>query len=55
MRRHVQATPAYWDVTYQHEGIEHRVQVANQPGRTIAVNRRASRARNARRSRCGAA
>jgi uncharacterized protein YcfJ len=35
-----QATPSYWDVTYQHEGIEHRVQMANQPGRTITVNRR---------------
>jgi uncharacterized protein YcfJ len=35
-----QATPSYWDVTYLHEGIEHRVQMANQPGRTITVNRR---------------
>jgi uncharacterized protein YcfJ len=35
-----QATPSYWDVTYEHEGVEHRVQMANQPGRTITVNRR---------------
>jgi uncharacterized protein YcfJ len=35
-----QATPAYWDVTYQHEGVEHRVQMATEPGRTITVNRR---------------
>lgn len=35
-----QAVPAYWDVTYQHEGIEHRVQMANPPGQTITVNRR---------------
>ena len=34
-----QATPSYWDVTYQHDGIEHRVQMATQPGRTITVNR----------------
>lgn len=34
-----QATPAYWDVTYQHEGIEHHVQMATQPGNTITVNR----------------
>jgi uncharacterized protein YcfJ len=35
-----QATPAYWDVTYKHEGIEHRVQMATPPGQTITVNRR---------------
>jgi uncharacterized protein YcfJ len=35
-----QATPSYWDVTYRYEGTEHRVQLANQPGRTISVNRR---------------
>jgi uncharacterized protein YcfJ len=35
-----QATPSYWDVTYQHEGMEHRVQMATQPGRTITVNRK---------------
>jgi uncharacterized protein YcfJ len=34
-----QATPSYWDVTYEHEGTEHRVQMATQPGRTITVNR----------------
>ncbi len=34
-----QATPSYWDVTYNYSGIEHRVQMANQPGRTISVNR----------------
>ena len=32
-------TPAYWDVTYNFRGIEHRVQMASAPGRTIAVNR----------------
>ena len=31
-------TPAYWDVTYNHRGIEHRVQMSSPPGRTIAVN-----------------
>jgi uncharacterized protein YcfJ len=36
----VQATPAYWDVTYRHDGIEHRVQMANPPGQTIIVNRK---------------
>jgi len=35
-----QATPSYWDVTYQYEGSEHRVQMANPPGRTISVNRK---------------
>lgn len=35
-----QATPAYWDVTYKHEGREHRVQMATPPGQTITVNRR---------------
>jgi uncharacterized protein YcfJ len=35
-----QAVPAYWDVTYKHEGIEHRVQMATPPGQTITVNRR---------------
>lgn len=29
---------AYWDVTYVHGGMERRVQLANQPGRTIRVN-----------------
>lgn len=35
-----QAVPAYWDVTYQHNGSEHRVQMATPPGPTITVNRR---------------
>jgi len=35
-----QATPSYWDVTYQYRGVEHRVQMANPPGRTISVNRK---------------
>lgn len=35
-----QAAPAYWDVTYKHEGKEHRVQMATPPGQTIIVNRR---------------
>ncbi len=35
-----QATPAYYDVTYKHQGIEHRVQMATPPGNTITVNRR---------------
>ncbi|HYF41031.1 MAG TPA: beta/gamma crystallin-related protein [Ramlibacter sp.] len=35
-----QAVPAYWDVTYQHNGAEHRVQMATPPGQTITVNRR---------------
>jgi uncharacterized protein YcfJ len=34
-----QATPAYWDVTYQFRGQEHRVQMARDPGRTVTVNR----------------
>jgi uncharacterized protein YcfJ len=34
-----QATPAYWDVTYQFRGQEHRIQMATAPGRTIVVNR----------------
>jgi uncharacterized protein YcfJ len=35
----VQATPSYWDVTYEFRGREHHVQMAAAPGRTIAVNR----------------
>ncbi len=34
-----QAAPALWDVTYDFRGQEHRVQMANQPGRTVTVNR----------------
>ena len=32
-------TPAYWDVTYDYRGREHRVQMSTPPGNTIAVNR----------------
>ena len=32
-------TPTYWDVTYDYRGVEHRVQMATEPGPTIAVNR----------------
>ena len=31
-------TPAYWDVTYNYRGLEHRVQMSAAPGATIAVN-----------------
>ena len=31
-------TPAYWDVTYNYRGMEHRVQMSTPPGATIAVN-----------------
>lgn len=34
-----QARPEYWDVTYSFRGIEHRVQMATAPGRTVTVNR----------------
>ena len=34
-----QATPSYWDVTYQFRGQEHRLQMAKPPGRTVTVNR----------------
>lgn len=34
-----QATPSYWDVTYEFRGQQHRVQMATPPGRTIVVNR----------------
>ena len=30
--------PAYWDVTYVHAGVQHRVQLADQPGATIRVD-----------------
>jgi uncharacterized protein YcfJ len=33
-------TPQYWDVTYNFQGVEHRVQMNAQPGPTIAVNGR---------------
>ncbi|WP_342115820.1 beta/gamma crystallin-related protein [Pseudoduganella sp. OTU4001] len=32
-------TPQYWDVTYEFRGIEHRAQLASEPGRYITVNR----------------
>jgi uncharacterized protein YcfJ len=32
------AQPAYWDVTYQFRGQQHRAQLAFQPGATITVN-----------------
>ncbi|HEX4858553.1 MAG TPA: beta/gamma crystallin-related protein [Usitatibacteraceae bacterium] len=31
--------PAYWDVTYDFRGQEHRVQMTSPPGSTITVNR----------------
>jgi uncharacterized protein YcfJ len=34
-----QATPSYWDVTYEFRGRQHHVQMATAPGRTIIVNR----------------
>jgi uncharacterized protein YcfJ len=30
--------PAYWDVTYNFRGHEHRMQMAQDPGRTVSVN-----------------
>jgi uncharacterized protein YcfJ len=33
-----QARPDYWDVTYNFRGLEHRVQMATQPGATVTVN-----------------
>ncbi len=32
------AAPAYYDVVYRYRGVDHRVQMANDPGRTVAVN-----------------
>jgi uncharacterized protein YcfJ len=32
------AKPEYWDVTYFHRGVEHRVQMAAAPGATIRIN-----------------
>jgi uncharacterized protein YcfJ len=34
-----EATPSYWDVTYEFRGRQHRVQMATAPGRTLVVNR----------------
>ena len=33
-----QATPAFWDVTYEFRGQQHRMQMASAPGRTVVVN-----------------
>ncbi|MYN05889.1 glycine zipper 2TM domain-containing protein [Massilia sp. FT127W] len=33
------ATPQYWDVTYEYRGVEHRTQLAAAPGEYIPVNR----------------
>ncbi|MCL4744946.1 MAG: glycine zipper 2TM domain-containing protein [Burkholderiaceae bacterium] len=33
-----QARAEYWEVTYEFRGQEHRVQMADRPGRTISVN-----------------
>jgi uncharacterized protein YcfJ len=33
------ATPAYWDVTYEFRGRQHHVQMLNQPGPVLTVNR----------------
>ena len=33
-----QAHPAYWDVTYNFRGVEHRMQMTTQPGATVSVN-----------------
>jgi uncharacterized protein YcfJ len=35
----VQATPSYWDVTYDFRGQQHHMQTATDPGRTVTVNR----------------
>jgi uncharacterized protein YcfJ len=31
--------PAYWDVTYDYRGTQHRIQMSSPPGNTVAVNR----------------
>ena len=33
-----QARPEYWDVTYEFQGLEHRVQLLAPPGPTVTVN-----------------
>ena len=33
------ARPAYWDVTYRFRGVDHRMQMSQQPGATVTVNR----------------
>ena len=35
-----QARPAYWDVTYNFRGVEHRMQMTKPPGATVTVNER---------------
>jgi len=32
------AVPTYWDVTYVFQGLTHRVQMTDPPGRTVTVN-----------------
>lgn len=32
------AAPAFWDVSYNFRGLEHRIQMTSAPGRTIIVN-----------------
>lgn len=32
------AAPAFWDVTYNFRGVDHRIQMTTQPGATIPVN-----------------
>ena len=32
--------PAYWDVTYNYRGTEHRVQMSSAPGATVAIDSR---------------
>lgn len=34
------AQPAYWDVTYNFRGVDHRIQTAVEPGNRITVNER---------------
>lgn len=34
------ARPAYWDVTYRFQGVDHRMQMSQQPGATVTVNSR---------------
>ena len=31
--------PAYWDVGYSFQGVQHQIQMSSAPGRTISVNR----------------
>jgi uncharacterized protein YcfJ len=35
-----QGPPAYWDVTYEFHGLQHRIQTASAPGRSVTVNGR---------------